>query len=81
MKHITFIAGARPNFMKIAPLIHSIQKAEKEGKDVHYRLVHTGQHYDHQMSETFLMSSIFLNQMLIWVAVVVLKPSKQRQLW
>lgn len=53
MQHITLIAGARPNFMKIAPLIHAIQKAEKEGKDIHYRLVHTGQHYDHQMSETF----------------------------
>ena len=53
MHHITLIAGARPNFMKIAPLIHAIQKAEKEGKDIHYRLVHTGQHYDRQMSETF----------------------------
>ena len=53
MRHITLIAGARPNFMKIAPLIHAIQKAEQEGKDIHYRLVHTGQHYDRQMSETF----------------------------
>lgn len=53
MRHITLIAGARPNFMKIAPLIHAIQKAKEEGKDIHYRLVHTGQHYDHQMSETF----------------------------
>ena len=53
MRHITLIAGARPNFMKIAPLIHAIQKAEGEGKDIHYRLVHTGQHYDRQMSETF----------------------------
>lgn len=53
MHHITLIAGARPNFMKIAPLIHAIQKAEQGGKDIHYRLVHTGQHYDHQMSETF----------------------------
>ena len=53
MHHITLIAGARPNFMKIAPLIHAIQKAELAGKDIHYRLVHTGQHYDHQMSETF----------------------------
>ena len=53
MRHITLIAGARPNFMKIAPLIHAIQKAEEKGKDIHYRLVHTGQHYDHQMSETF----------------------------
>ena len=53
MRHITLIAGARPNFMKIAPLIHAIQEAQSEGKDIHYRLVHTGQHYDHQMSETF----------------------------
>ena len=53
MRHITIIVGARPNFMKIAPLIHAIQKAEQEGKDIHYRLVHTGQHYDRQMSETF----------------------------
>ena len=45
MRHITLIAGARPNFMKIAPLIHAIQKAEDEGKDIHYRLVHTGQYY------------------------------------
>ncbi len=50
---ITLIAGARPNFMKIAPLIHAIQKAEAEGKDIHYRLVHTGQHYDKNMSDTF----------------------------
>ena len=53
MKHITLIAGARPNFMKIAPLIYSIQKARKSGVDIAYRLVHTGQHYDKQMSDTF----------------------------
>lgn len=53
MRHITLIAGARPNFMKIAPLIHAIQKVQQEGKDLQYRLVHTGQHYDRQMSETF----------------------------
>jgi len=50
---VTLIAGARPNFMKIAPLIHAIQKAQNEGKDISYRLVHTGQHYDKNMSETF----------------------------
>ena len=53
MRHITLIAGARPNFMKIAPLIHAIQKAQRAGEDIHYRLVHTGQHYDRQMSDTF----------------------------
>ena len=50
---VTLIAGARPNFMKIAPLIHAIQKAQNEGKDISYRLVHTGQHYDKNMSDTF----------------------------
>ena len=39
--------------MKIAPLIHAIRKTQKEGDDIQYRLVHTGQHYDRQMSETF----------------------------
>ncbi|MBZ9652581.1 non-hydrolyzing UDP-N-acetylglucosamine 2-epimerase [Psychroflexus montanilacus] len=51
--NITLIAGARPNFMKIAPIIHAIKKAQTEGKDIQYRLVHTGQHYDEKMSETF----------------------------
>lgn len=47
--HITIIAGARPNFMKIAPIIHEIKKSEL----VEFSLVHTGQHYDAKMSETF----------------------------
>ena len=50
---ITLIAGARPNFMKIAPLIKAIQKASAEGHNIDYRLVHTGQHYDKNMSDTF----------------------------
>jgi len=50
---ITLIAGARPNFMKIAPIIHAIQKAKDEGKAIDYRLVHTGQHYDKKMSGDF----------------------------
>ena len=47
---LTLIAGARPNFMKIAPIIHAI---EKEPNGIEYRLVHTGQHYDVRMSENF----------------------------
>lgn len=53
MKKITLIAGARPNFMKIAPIIHAIQQAQAAGKDINYRLVHTGQHYDKNMSGSF----------------------------
>ena len=51
--HITIIAGARPNFMKIAPIIHAIKAAQALGKVVHYSLVHTGQHYDEKMSGKF----------------------------
>ena len=51
--HITLIAGARPNFMKIASLVHAIKAAENAGKNIHYSLVHTGQHYDKNMSDTF----------------------------
>ena len=40
----TIIAGARPNFIKIAPVIHAIKKVQAAGKNIAYRLVHTGQH-------------------------------------
>lgn len=50
---ITIIAGARPNFMKIAPIIKAIQKAKTEGENIDFRLVHTGQHYDKKMSGSF----------------------------
>lgn len=50
---LTLIAGARPNFIKIAPIVHAIQNKQSQGSDVVWRLVHTGQHYDKQMSETF----------------------------
>ncbi|MGM0418954.1 MAG: non-hydrolyzing UDP-N-acetylglucosamine 2-epimerase [Thermodesulfobacteriota bacterium] len=46
---ICIIAGARPNFMKISPIIREIKKH----KDLEYFLVHTGQHYDFEMSEAF----------------------------
>lgn len=50
---ITLVAGARPNFMKIAPIIKAIKMAQSEGKEIIYRLVHTGQHYDKKMSGDF----------------------------
>jgi UDP-N-acetylglucosamine 2-epimerase (non-hydrolysing) len=50
---ITLIAGARPNFMKIAPIIRAIENAKNSGSNMEYRLVHTGQHYDKAMSGSF----------------------------
>ena len=48
------IAGARPNFMKIAPFIAAIEKYNSiNGNRISHVLVHTGQHYDVAMSESF----------------------------
>jgi UDP-N-acetylglucosamine 2-epimerase (non-hydrolysing) len=48
---ITIVAGARPNFMKIAPIIKAIQTNFPD--KIQFRLVHTGQHYDRKMSGNF----------------------------
>jgi UDP-N-acetylglucosamine 2-epimerase (non-hydrolysing) len=50
MTTIHLIAAARPNFMKVAPLYHAL-KASSWADPV---LVHTGQHYDHNMSDAIL---------------------------
>lgn len=43
---ITIVAGARPNFMKIAPIIRAIGAAQAQGKRIFYRLVYTGSKND-----------------------------------
>ena len=50
---IDIIAGARPNFMKIAPIIRALAARKNGGGKLRYRLVHTGQHYDARMSGDF----------------------------
>ena len=40
---ITIVAGARPNFMKISPIIKAIHQRVSENATIDYRLVHTGQ--------------------------------------
>ena len=47
---IILVAGARPNFMKVAPLVRHLGKWDE---DVVWQLVHTGQHYDYEMSKVF----------------------------
>lgn len=49
MVKILNVAGARPNFMKVAPLVHEMNRHS----DIVHRLVHTGQHYDVKMSKVF----------------------------
>ena len=50
---IDLIAGARPNFMKVASVIRALEARQAKGGELRYRLVHTGQHYDMRMSGSF----------------------------
>jgi len=50
MKRILFVVGARPNFMKVAPIIREMAKYPQDFEAI---LVHTGQHYDIDMSKVF----------------------------
>ena len=52
---IIFVVGARPNFMKIAPLMRAITSHNLKKPDfrIEALLVHTGQHYDYEMSQVF----------------------------
>src|SRR5690242_17227085 len=47
---IAIVAGARPNFMKIAPIVRALEAFSHRFV---YRIVHTGQHYDAEMNKVF----------------------------
>jgi UDP-N-acetylglucosamine 2-epimerase (non-hydrolysing) len=53
VKLIDIIAGARPNFMKIAPIISALEARKAKGSLLRYRLIHTGQHYAPSLSSDF----------------------------
>lgn len=46
---IYLVAGARPNFMKIAPIVRALQAQDK----LTFKIIHTGQHYDREMNDVF----------------------------
>ena len=49
-KLLYLVAGARPNFMKLAPMVRALDRRKDA---LAYRIVHTGQHYDREMSDVF----------------------------
>ena len=50
MKTIAIVAGARPNFMKIAPIVRALCKPSGY---LSFKIIHTGQHYDRDMNDVF----------------------------
>src|SRR5918999_1075927 len=50
MLKVINVVGARPNFMKVAPIVEAMKRREREFAPL---IVHTGQHYDSMMSEAF----------------------------
>jgi UDP-N-acetylglucosamine 2-epimerase (non-hydrolysing) len=49
MRVVHLVAAARPNFMKVAPVLHELRRMP----EIVSRLIHTGQHYDANMSDAF----------------------------
>ena len=50
---VVLVAGARPNFMKVAPILAALRARQQTRPDLCLLLVHTGQHYDQAMSQDF----------------------------
>lgn len=52
---IFLVAGARPNFMKIAPILHAPHQRNQKDQmnQINGKVVHTGQHYDDEISQAF----------------------------
>jgi UDP-N-acetylglucosamine 2-epimerase len=54
--HVLSIVGARPQFVKAAMVVEAVRahnRSHKHGRHLHHTLVHTGQHYDHNLSDVF----------------------------
>ena len=49
MRVVYLVAGARPNFMKIAPIVRALQAHGA----MEFKIIHTGQHYDREMNDVF----------------------------
>ncbi len=64
---VYIVAGARLNFMKVASILKSMKLEKEKSNRIDFKLIHTGQHYDYNMSGSFFEQleiqnpDIFLN--------------------
>ena len=66
--NICIVAGARPNFIKVAPIVHSIEKAKEQGRDINFNLVYAGCENDPTLEET-LFKDLQLNRPDVYLGV------------
>ena len=76
MLKVLIVAGARPNFMKIAPIVAAMKRRSAE---FHPLIVHTGQHYDEAMSDAFFRDLDLPAPMYISASVPGPTPPKRRR--
>ena len=67
-KKICIVAGARPNFIKVAPVIRAIENARKQGEDVEYELVFTGRENDETLEDS-LFSDLDIRKPDVYLGV------------
>ena len=70
MKKICIVAGARPNFIKVAPVIRAIRNAQEAGNEISYQLVYTGKEDDPTLESSLFDDLGILTRILIF-------PSKE----
>lgn len=70
MKKVYFVVGARPQFIKAAPILVAMRQYP-----VAMKLIHTGQHYDYICPIYFLMNWRCLRRIITWIVVPELPQS------
>ena len=68
MQNICIVAGARPNFIKVAPLVRAVEQAKAGGRDVDYKLVYTGAENDPALEPT-LFDDLGIQAPGVWLGV------------
>ena len=68
MQNICIVAGARPNFIKVAPLVRAVEQAKAGGRDVDYKLVYTGAESDPTLEPT-LFDDLGIQAPGVWLGV------------
>ena len=68
MQNICIVAGARPNFIKVAPLVRAVEQAKAGGRDVDYKLVYTGAESDPALEPT-LFDDLGIQAPGVWLGV------------